>query len=281
MGFGSAWEVRQMEMKWTRSFGMPCVFVLAIVTIGCRQRSGQPSPQQPRLTLESFKQIHEGMTMDDVAEILGQPQAGETAVSDNTTMKLVGVRVTELAQWTEGSGDSKRQLEIGFSEGKVAAAIYRAGDVVGIKPEVVEGRFRVVAGRHSLGSSTTMRVVVDFGSPESSLLHFGIGESTDEIEGFEAMTPPKRIEFTISGELLDEPQGGGKSLEVSLERLNPKATFSRKFAIDNEQDLSDVLAVAHHSDIHEPGEPIMLGRITGREGVKYRIILHVVEKAGR
>ena len=221
------------------------------------------------------------LTMDDVAEILGQPQVGDRAASDNTTMKLVGVSVTELARWADGSGDDKRQIEIGFSEGKVAAAIYRAVDVVGIKPEVAEGRFRVVAGRHSLSSPNTMRVVADFGSPESSLLHFGIGESADEIEGFESMTPPKRIEFTISGELLDEPQGDGKSLEVSLERHNPKASFSRKFAIDNEQDLSDVLAVAHHSDIHEPGEPIMLGRITGQHGVKHRITLHVVKKAER
>jgi len=270
-----------MKMKLSHRLAIPCFVLLFLLTNGCRQKGGQPSPRQPRLTHESFEQIHEGMTMDDVAKILGQPQAGDRAASDNTVTKLVGVSVTELAQWTERSGDSQRQLEIGFSEGKVAAAIYRAGDVVGIKPEVTEGRFRVVAGRHSLGSPNTMRVVADFGSPESSLLHFGIGESTDEIEGFETITPPKRIEFTISGELLNEPQGDGKSLQVSLERHNPKVRITRKFAIDSEQNLADVLAFAHHSDIHHPGEPLMLGRITEQQGVQYRIILHVVAKAER
>ena len=81
--------------------------------------------------------------------------------------------------------------------------------------------------------------------------------------------------------MLDQPQGDGKSLEVSLECGNPKATLARKFAIENEHNLSDVLAFAHHSAIYDPGERIMLGRITGKEGVKYRIIMHVVEKAGR
>ena len=270
-----------MEMKLSRSLAIPCFVLLFVPTSGCRQKGGQPFPQQPRLTLETFEQIHEGMTKDDVAEILGQPQVGDRAASDNTTMKLVGVSVTELARWADGSGDDKRQIEIGFSEGKVAAAIYRAVDVVGIKPEVAEGRFRVVAGRHSLSSPNTMRVVADFGSPESSLLHFGFGESADEIEGFEPITPPSRMEFTISGKFLDEAQGNGKSLEVSLERHNPKATITRKFTIDSGQDLSEVFGFAHHSDIYEPGEPIMLGRITAQEGVKYRIFLHVVEKAGQ
>lgn len=275
-----------MTWKLSRSLAIPCFVLLFILTNGCQQKGGQSSPQQPRLTVESFEQIHEGMTMDEVSAVLGHAQAGDrgkttTKTTTKTTMELVGVSVTELAEWTESSGDSERRLEIGFNEGKVAAAIYRAGDVVGIKPEVMEGRFRVVAGRHSLASPTTLRVVVDFGSPEASLLHFGFGESTDEIEGFEAMTPSKRIEFTISGEVLVEPQGGGKSLKVSLERLNPKAAFSRKFAIDNEQNLSNVLAFAHLSTIYEPGEPILLGLITGREGVKHEIILHLVEKAGQ
>ena len=67
--------------------------------------------------------------------------------------------------------------------------------------------------------------------------------------------------------------------EVSLECLNSKATLTRKFAIDNVQDLSDVLAFAHQSDIYEMGEPIMLGRITGQDGAKHKILLHVIEKA--
>ena len=265
-----------MDIKISRRLAIPCLVLLFLLTNGCQQKGRQPAPQRPRFTLESFEQVQEGMTIEDVKEILGQPQ---DSGQGKATMKFVGVDVTELAQWSEGSGAGKRQLEIGFSEGKVAAAIYRAGDVTRIKPEVPEGRFRVVAGRHSLGSPTTLRVVADFGSPESSLVHFGIGESNDEIEGFDAITPPKRVEFTISGELLDQPQGDSKVLEITLERHDPKATFTRKFAIDKNKQLSE-LAFAHVSDIYEPGESIMLGRLIEQSGTTYKILLNVVEKPG-
>ena len=180
----------------------------------------------------------------------------------------------------QDSSGTCRHIEVGFSEGKVAAVIYRAGNVVGIKPDVAEGTFRVVAGRHSLRLPTSMRVVADFGSPESSLVQLGIGESIDDIEGFEPITPPQRMEFTISGKFLDQAQGNDKSLEVALERHDPKATLTREFPIDNEHELGDVLAVAHHSDIYEPGKPITLGKITAQGGREYRILLNVVEKPG-
>lgn len=255
---------------------MACLIVLSsLLTSGCQQPSNTSSGQKSVVTLDGFEKIGEGMSMEQVTSILGPPQAGTGANDGKAGMTLVGVDVSQLARWGDDAGDGTRQIEVGFADGKVAAVVYRDGDVVKMKPAAPAGSFRLLA---EFKSARTMRVVVDTGASQECVLALGVDEAPNQLKGLEATTTLKTTIFAVSGQVVDNLDGGGKSLEIVLECLDPQSNFIVKFAIDQDASLADALAFDCKSGVYELGEPVVVGIVSAQDGKEHKIILHVSEE---
>ncbi len=254
-----------------------CLFVLSsVLTNGCQQSRNAASTPTHGVTLERFEQLIVGMSMEQVTAILGEPQDGVGASDGKSEMTLVGVDVSELARWTADASDGRRQIEIGFAEGNVAAVVYRGGDVVKMKPEPPAGRFRLLTELDS--SQKAMRVVVAVGGSRECLLTLGVGEAADQLKGLEAVTAQETTNLIVGGEVVGNTDTDGKALEIALERLNPKTTATVKFAMDEDKSLSDTLAFDFKSGVYELGEPVVVGIVSAHDGKEHKIILHVSEE---